>query len=307
MRRQLIAVICGLACGGPLAACRDSDDPALADAAGPADAGYPAPRDDLVPPVGTEGVVDLATWNIENFPKDGRTTELVADMVTSMRLDLIAIQEVEDTDAWDELVARLPEHDGVLSTHTYGDGSYQKIGYLYRPSVVTVTADELLFTDRTYILPRPPLAITARTGDLTFELIALHLKAGTDAEDRSRRDQAIELLEGYVRDRVDRGVEDEIVILGDFNEVVTSFEGRQVMGPWLDAPDSYTVQTRALADGGAATFLPSGRVIDHIVTTAALADDLAGDAVIPQLQQNAIGYEQVISDHLPVVIGVTAP
>ena len=32
------------------------------------DTGYPPPRDDLVAPVGTAGSLDIATWNIENFP-----------------------------------------------------------------------------------------------------------------------------------------------------------------------------------------------------------------------------------------------
>ena len=37
------------------------------------DTGYPTPRSDLVPAVGTAGALDVACWNIENFPRTADT------------------------------------------------------------------------------------------------------------------------------------------------------------------------------------------------------------------------------------------
>src|SRR5690606_42157527 len=88
---------------------------------------YEPPRTDLVAPVGSGATVDIATWNIENFPADESTPSLVADLVASLDLDLIAVQEITSVVAFNELVARLPDHGGLLSSHTYGDDTYQKV------------------------------------------------------------------------------------------------------------------------------------------------------------------------------------
>ena len=105
--------------------------------------------------------------------------------------------------------------------------------------------------------------------------------------------------------RVDTGDEDEIVIAGDFNEVLTSGAGQAVMAPWLDDPGSYAVRTSDLADAGEVSFIPSFVILDHVVTTAALADEIgAGATVIPHIHQELPGYQVDVSDHLPVVLSI---
>src|SRR4029079_16543071 len=92
---------------------------------------------DLVPALGGPATLDLAAWNIENFPKSTRTVADVADLITSLDLDLVVCDEIASVTAWNELVALLPEHEAVLSSHRYTATSYQKIGLLYRASEVT--------------------------------------------------------------------------------------------------------------------------------------------------------------------------
>lgn len=263
-----------------------------------------------MPSVGTPGAVDIATWNVENFPKDIATPRLMADLIESMDLDIVVMQEVEDIDAFNQLVARLPDRSGALSTHTYGNGTYQKIGFIYRTDSITISDERLLFTSNGYEFPRPPFQITVTVDNgvqpaVDFLLIGVHLKAGLDFEDRERREAAVVALEGYVANQVDTGAEEEIIVAGDFNEVLTSSEGQAVMAPWLDAPGSYAVRTDALADAGDLSFIPSLVILDHLVTTAGLSDEIgAGETVIPHLHQEMPGYEADISDHLPVVLSI---
>lgn len=290
------------ACGGPEAGAPDA---AIVDA-GPS---YPPPRDDLVPALGSVGAIDVATWNIENFPKGVSTIAFVADLVASMDLDLIALQEIEDVAAFEELDARLLEYEGLLSTHTYGNGSYQKVGFLYRTGLVTLREPTLLFTEMGYELPRPPLEVRVHVDDgvhPTFDMVAivLHLKAGFDDEDRARRDAAIRALEAHVAALVAAG-DDRVMVLGDYNEILTSSAGRATMAPWLDAPAAYQVHTDELAQLGGFSFIPFQTVLDHIVTTSGLSDQLAGNsAAIPRLDQQTFNYESAVSDHLPVWIGI---
>lgn len=290
-----------------LGACDLGTEAVEPDAAPSSDA-LPPPNGDLVPPVGSPTTLDVACWNLEWFPKDVRSVSLAADLITSLELDLIIVQEVASVDAWDELVARLPQHEGVLSTHTYSATSYQKIGFLYRADLVTIGEPELLFTGQSWDFPRPPMKVHVEAGGLGFDAIGLHLKAGGTAEDAERRAGAMRALDSYVRNQVDAGVEDELIILGDYNERMTTAEGQAVLAPMLAAPDRYRFRTAEVAAAGEASFIPSSALIDHIVTTAGLEAEVgATAAIIPRLDAMMSRYESYVSDHLPVVLSIPQP
>lgn len=266
------------------------------------------PLGGLVDPIGTPGAIDIAAWNIENFPADANTPSLVADLVTSLAIDMVAVEEIADLDAWDELVERLPDHEGILSFHEYSPGNFQKVGYLYRADLLEVDPDTLLFEDDSFQFPRPPFQVRvtvpgAASGPVEFVAIVLHLKAGTGDDDRERRRQAMITLEQHLRGLVDGG--EQVIMLGDYNEILTSDVGRDVFGPFLDNPDLYRVRTDALAQDGGVSFVPSGRMLDHIITTAGLDDEIGGsEAVIPPLNVEVNDYVDRVSDHLPVALAL---
>lgn len=269
------------------------------------DTQYPAPNTNLVARVGRDDAVDIATWNIENFPHRSTTPAVVADLIASLDLDVIAVQEIRDVAAFEELVARLPGFRSVLSAHTYSDGTYQKVGYLYRSDVVTLSDAVSLFQGSGYEFPRPPLQVSLHvTGtDVSFTLITLHLKAGFAADDIERRRGAAALLAGHVRGMIDGPADDEVVVLGDLNDTVTHPSGQEVFAPFLDDPE-LRWQTEALAMQGETSYLPSQSLIDHIVTTSALDEELSGSggARIPRLDVQLGSYQDEVSDHLPVVL-----
>jgi len=302
---RLIRALAALAA---LAGCRDAA-PAAEDAAPDGDGWpYPPPRTDAAERVGSPDTLEVATWNIENFPAEANTPRYVADLITSLDLDVLVVEEIADEAAWRQLIDRLREHDGVLSTHTYSATEYQKVGVIYRASMIAPGAPALLFQTDAYAFPRPPLALPISIDDHVhpargIELIGVHLKAGITDEDGARRRAAIEALDAYLRAQIDGGGEDEIILAGDYNEVVTTAAGQTNLAPLLGAPDRYTLRTRPNADGGEISFVPSPKLIDHITTTAALAGPLAGArVVIPRLHATYSGYLTHISDHLPVIL-----
>jgi endonuclease/exonuclease/phosphatase family metal-dependent hydrolase len=297
-----VLACCLVECLG-LAACDLGSDAVPPDAAGP-DAAR-GPDGDLVPPVGTDATLDIACWNLEWFPKDERTALLVVDLITSLELDIVVVEEVASVNAWNEVLERLPLHEGVLSSHRYSETEYQKIGVIYRSDLVTAGEPELLFTGQTYAFPRPPLKLHVTAGALGVDLIGVHLKAGVAPEDGERRAAAMSSLDTYLRSQISGGGEDEVIVLGDFNETVDTSWGMEVMAPMLAAPDFYRIRSQEAALAGEASYIPSGRVIDHVVTTAGLADEVGGArAVIPRLDQQMARYESYVSDHLPVVLSI---
>lgn len=317
MSRLLLSVVFALALAAM--ACRDggSDDPD--GGPGPGDGrtpdsgtGYPAPRDNLVPAVGSAATFDLACWNIENFPKDPSSAALAADLITSLKLDVVIVEEVASEAAWNELVARLPEHEGILSPHVYTSTSYQKLGVLYRKPLVSVGQLRLLFNGDTVPFPRPPIQVSIVVDDgqharLAIDLIGLHLKAGVTTDDRTRRTEAVVKLDNHLRSQIGGGGEDEVVMMGDYNEVFTDTASQAVFSPLLvGSPALFTLQTAPYAQGGGITYLGfGGKAIDHVVTSAGLAAELAGgDLAVPRLDQTFGGYQGLLSDHLPVVLRV---
>ena len=65
---------------------------------------------------------------------------------------------------------------------------------------------------------------------MSIHTIGLHLKAGVGSDDGARRHDALVELDGYIRNRINMGDEDEIVIAGDYNEVLNTSVGQATLG-----------------------------------------------------------------------------
>ena len=62
---------------------------------------------------GTIDRFDVATWNIEWFPKNGETTiEYVVEIIEELELDVIAIQEIDEPEQFEYLLSLLQGYDG---------------------------------------------------------------------------------------------------------------------------------------------------------------------------------------------------
>ncbi|MBL4633965.1 MAG: endonuclease/exonuclease/phosphatase family protein [Kofleriaceae bacterium] len=289
-----------------LSACRATDtaDTAI-DASTQPDGNfaYPEPRSDLVPKAGSDATLEIATWNIENFPKRESTPKTVADIITSLDIDMIALQEIEDIAAFEEVVERLRGYEGVLSGHIYGNGNYQKVGYIFRKDLISMSGTYLLFQQDGYEFPRPGLKVDVHVNNgadsFDFTAIALHLKAGGGVENRSRREAAVVILENHLRATVDGPGNSSIVVLGDYNDTL---EQNGVWGPLNDG-SRYTIRTEGNNSANQFSFVPFESLIDHQVTTSDFDQaHPGGDTIIPRLDTQLTGYESQVSDHLPVIM-----
>lgn len=275
----------------------------------PGDAMRRPPRTDLVPAVGTDASLDIACWNVENFPASDYTPTALADLIVSLQLDVVVVEEIASVDAWAELVARLRDYDAALSSHVYPTGGYQKLGVLWRRDVVTAGAFDERYQDDADAFPRPAIALPITYDDglhapLTLELLGVHLKAGTQPDDVARRTAAVARIAGDLAARAAAGEPNRVVILGDYNTVLGGADGDAVMVPLAD-PAAYTIRTAPLAAAGVVTFVPSSVMLDHVTTTAALDVDLAdATTLVPPLDVQYPGYEAGVSDHLPVVLSI---
>lgn len=276
------------------------------------DAGGPdtfEPDGDVV--TGPRDGVAVMTWNLEEFPLASGTVALVADMISNINPDLVAIQEIQDPDEFQALVNALPDYDGILADDP---GAYMIVGLLYRTDTVNIGRVETLFQDDGWAFPRPPLAVwlTARDGGdaVSFDmlLIVLHLKARLDEESQERRRLACERLHGWIGRELSQGDEDDIVVVGDWNDEILDRPDWNVFGELLAQPELYTFLTMDLAVGGDYTYLPFESFIDHIMVTASALDEYGeGTTDVLELDRVHATYRDVISDHRPVLSRFQVP
>lgn len=229
----------------------------------------------------------IATWNVENLFLPGgesgpRTPEaydeklrLLAETIDALDADILALQEIGDPRALDDLVGRLDgTWDAVVSQAPDDRGI--RVAFIARvalrdPRGIVVFADGI---DRVQVgdggdtaigMGRGALAVTAELGGREVDLLTCHLKSKLltyganrftprDEDERARygayalfrraaeaatvRVAATALLDG-------RGRERDVVVLGDLNDEEQAATTQILLGPpgseigtgGFDAPD----------------------------------------------------------------------
>ena len=181
-------------------------------------------------------------------------------------MDLYGLVEVVSPDAFNRLLADLPDYRGVLASDSFAvtqpascDSSgfnpcytlgEQKPALLYRSKVATVKSAQLILTSPTYsndLAGRPPLRVdlTVNVGGFRTELvvIVLHLKAYADTTSYQRRANAARDLKQYLDANL---AGQKAIVVGDWNDDVNqsivSSNGSALASPFLtfvDDPDSF--------------------------------------------------------------------
>ncbi len=259
-----------------------------------------------VAPRGQESSFELATWNLEYFPQTSNTVEEVARIVEALDVDLYAIQEINDTTAFRNLLSRLPEYEGRFSDDVYSWG-YLKTGLLYKRSLISVSQVRQIFEDDWYAFTRPPLLahVTAQLAGTRFDfnLIVLHLKAGSNSDDQDRRLEAVQALKAYLDDHIAAGEEKDYIVAGDWNDELDDPSADNVFMAFLEDLENYRFLTASLAGKQQFASYPRyGSLIDHIlISQDAFSEYGAGYTETLRLDEEVDGYDITISDHRPVM------
>ena len=249
--------------------------------------------------IGQVDTLETATWNIEHFPKHYNTVHHLSRYVDAMDVDFWAFQEVSSERDFHHLVDKLPGYDGILSTHEYNDGSYQKTAFLYKSEVFQPTDSYLIFPNNRYSFPRPPLVVEGNVrlpngGELEMLAVTVHLKAFMNNESRERRRAAMDEMLDFLSNIQSMYPNKLLVMLGDFNEF---YDQDSVFGDLKRT--GFEFETKSLFERGKASYVKKHRsLIDHIITSS---NYHFFKSVIPELHRDDRFYLREVSDHLPVV------
>ena len=253
---------------------------------------------------GSENSFDLATWNIEQFPKSrSYTIPYLTQIIRDIDIDLIAAQEIDDRSSFFALIDSLDGYEGYLSSlPDYG----LQLGLIYKSNVVTISDPDQIFTTDDWAFPRPPLvaSVSVKNDSITFFdfiIIVLHLKAFGDQESESRRRTACEKLKDYIDNSLLTESEKDIIVLGDFNDQLDDPPQDNVFEAFLSDTLNYDFLTLPLTDEP--TYINNYfSSIDHVlITNDVRVEYNSGDTQVLKIDEEFSDYLNYISDHRPVL------
>ena len=259
---------------------------------------------------GDDNSLDIATWNIEWFPKNGQATvEYVTQILQQLDLDILAMQELDNKDMFDQMFNELTNYTGY-----YESAWFAGLAYIYKPDVVQINNIYEIYTTSPYwsAFPRSPMVMDMSFMGENYFIINNHFKCcgdgnlnlNDDGDEETRRYIANILLKEYIDNNFPTS---NVIVLGDLNDELTDFSNNNVFQMFIDDTENYIFADIAIAEGSSSewSFPNWPSHLDHILITNELFnDEISTNTVMidHSLNGGLSTYDYYISDHRPVAI-----
>ena len=164
----------------------------------------------------------LAAWNIRIMSDNSRTdAELQAIARILVDYDFIAIVELRDEvvlKRTQKILSQMGWKYDYQFSPAVGRGSKERYAFFYKKDLVSVISQGELYPDAADgkdDFARDPYWATFRAGAFDFSVIAVHVIWGDTVGPRKAEVSALADVYRYVQDV--NGVEDDVLLVGDFN------------------------------------------------------------------------------------------
>ena len=267
---------------------------------------------------GTESTLEVLTWNLEWFPTNGQQTiDYVTQIIEALDVDVLAVQEINDTNAFKQLLDNLEDYDGYFKSGYYGG---LELAYIYKKDVIEIIDIYEIYTTSSYwnALSRAPMVMEMKYKDEKYVIINNHYKCCGDGilnlndsgDEESRRYEASRLLKEYIDSNFPN---EKVIVLGDLNDILTDNASNNVFQLFFDDSSNYYFADTdlALSDDPSKWSYPKWPShIDHLLVTNELFEnyDPASDVQTIKIEDYMGGwgtYEANVSDHRPVAMKIT--
>lgn len=267
---------------------------------------------------GNDDQLEVLTWNIEHFPKRGGTTlNYVEKAIRALDVDVIAVQEIDEPDKFEDMMDRLKDDYGYSLYSTM----YRGLAYIYKKSTVKVNSVYDIYNTGSFKrqFPRYPLVLDFEFKGENYIVINNHYKCcgdgyinpSDDWDEETRRASASRLLKKYIDDYF---ADKKVFVVGDMNDEITEVPSRNVFQDFLDDSDHYRFADMSLAQGSSDnwSFPTWPSHLDHILVNKPMFEALdASNTVIQTIQFDEYlnggwhEYDTYVSDHRPTAIRFT--
>ena len=258
----------------------------------------------LVKQYGSGTTFDIATWNLRQFPAQGRTSvSYVAQLIRDTDIDMFGLQEINSSSYFYSLLDSLPEYTGYLSELP---ADQLKLAIIYKKDMISASTPVQIFTNDWYAFPRPPLVtyVEVHKQDqivFNFTLIVNHLKAMGDVTDIERRKDACNKLKNYIDTEIITSGDQDCILLGDLNDSIDDPVAQNVFTVFLEDSLNYKFLTGPIVNQ--ASYIGSfNSLIDHLLITENTWQEYqGGETSVLYLEKEFSLYTNYISDHRPVL------
>jgi endonuclease/exonuclease/phosphatase family metal-dependent hydrolase len=240
----------------------------------------------------------VASWNVEHLGWDnGKDLDKVASIASAF--DLIALQEVMDDAAVDDLVQRMEYLTGddwqSMSSEAVGRGSYKEhYSFVWNTAEVRWVDGATVYIDDADVFARDPFSMRFETAEgYRFVLASIHSIYGDSVKVREAEARALASYRQYLDESFPGS---PVYIVGDFN-----------LPPTNEAWSSLANMAYPLIQEGASTLSPKdGRyanLYDNIWAPAGTPIPVEYAGILEYPAQLGLTHEQsrdMVSDHAPV-------
>ena len=261
---------------------------------------------------GDDNSLDIATWNIEWFPKNNQTTvNFVTEIIELLELDVLAIQEIDDTAMFDQMLDSLPAYLGY-----YESSWFAGLAYVYKNGSVEVNDIYEIYTTSSFwnAFPRSPMVMDINFMGENYFLINNHFKCCgggiIDHDDISDEENRRYIAMNLIKEYIDNNLSDKnVIVLGDLNDDIAEPLLNNVFQEVIDDSNNYRFADIGIAQGNSSdwSFPNWPSHLDHILITDELFNGINTlEVETIKIDQFLDGgwneYDQNISDHRPVAI-----
>ena len=130
---------------------------------------------------GDESTLDVITWNIENYPKNDFTNYYVKEIIDSLNIDFIALQEISNNQAFSNLSSSLGNHWYSFRSDS-PSSEWGELAFLINQNEFEVigTPYTILNSYQYEFAYRPPLVIACSYQNQSLVFINVHYKFCVD-------------------------------------------------------------------------------------------------------------------------------
>jgi endonuclease/exonuclease/phosphatase family metal-dependent hydrolase len=269
-----------------------------------------------IPPFGTDSTFEVMTWNIEWFPTNGQTTvDYVREIIQDLDVDLIAMQELDDTIVFKQMMNELENYEGYFKSSWFAG-----LAFIYNSAIIEVDTIYEIYTTEPYWrpFPRSPMVMELNYSGQEYVVINNHFKCCGDGvldmndsyDEETRRLDASNLLKAYMDDYF---FNKRVIMTGDLNDLLVEDNPyNNVFKAFINDPENYLFADMEIAEGGEYYWsYPSWPShLDHILINKPLFHDFENESSqietirIDDYFDSFYQYEINVSDHRPVAIKI---
>ena len=252
---------------------------------------------------GEDNTLDIVTWNIENFPKNNLTNMYVRQIIDSLDVDIIALQEIVDIQNFNNILDSLG-NDWVGFRSGEINSDYQELSYIVNTQNIEIVSNPytILNDNSYYFAYREPYVLEISYQNNNFILINIHYKCCNGSEDR--RLQASLLLHSYINTFFN---DSKVIVLGDFNDLL--IDNNNVFSPFLSDMNNFYFTDFSIANSSNEfwSFPSWPSHLDHILITNELFNYVVDTQTVLvdwSLNGGLSAYDAYVSDHRPVMLKI---